>query len=459
MVSHTKYNINLKQQTILNITNLMKKLLLLVTLFISFLTFAQVPQGISYQAIALNGSGAPVVSSNVRVKLSILDATVTGTVLYSETHLKTTNANGLFILTIGQGTVLSGSFNTINWGTNSKFLKVEMDATGGTTYALVGTTQLLSVPYALAADSLVTSPGEGITLVSPNGTPYTLSVNDNGELSLPTSNQPSNSPSDLYLYGTFNSWNAATALHFGGSGGYFYGYKYFTAGTQVKFLTGQNTNVIYGGNGSNGSLTQNGNAITIPSAGFYKITVQDGNYSITSANVVLNTWGGSSEYTMSYNVASGYFYYSYTQSDTFDHYRFIIGGDYYGDNIADGTIEQNGAEIYTSNGEKLFKLYVNFDGTGNYTISSIPTNSYLIGAFQGWNPANGLPMTNTSPGVFQITYNFASATTIKFITALNWNNAYGGSAGVLVSSGNDIPVTAGNHTLTVNYGNMTYTIN
>ena len=132
----------------------MKKTITLAIFFITFLTFAQVPQGISYQAIALNGSGTPVVSSNVRVKLSILDTSATGTVLYSETQLKTTNAQGLFNLIIGQGTVVSGVFASISWGTNSKFLKVEMDATGGTTYAPVGTTQLLTVPYAMHAASV-----------------------------------------------------------------------------------------------------------------------------------------------------------------------------------------------------------------------------------------------------------------------------------------------------------------
>ena len=137
----------------------MKKLLLLSALFISLVTFAQVPQGISYQAIALNGSGTPVVSSNVRVKLSILDTSATGTVLYSETQLKTTNAQGLFNLVIGQGTVVSGVFASISWGTNSKFLKVEMDATGGTTYAPVGTTQLLTVPYAMHAATVASIAG------------------------------------------------------------------------------------------------------------------------------------------------------------------------------------------------------------------------------------------------------------------------------------------------------------
>ncbi len=131
--------------------NIMKNIF--STLFILFSTFifAQVPQGISYQAIALNGSGNPVVSSNVGVRLSVLDVSATGTALYTETHTKTTNAQGLFNLVIGQGTPTAGTFSSINWGTNSKFLKVEMDAAGGTNYTLVGTTQLLSVPYALYA--------------------------------------------------------------------------------------------------------------------------------------------------------------------------------------------------------------------------------------------------------------------------------------------------------------------
>ncbi|MGC4040178.1 MAG: hypothetical protein QM710_05140 [Flavobacterium sp.] len=133
----------------------MKKLLLLSALFISFLAFSQIPQGISYQAIALNGSGNPVASSSVRVKLSILDTSATGTVLYAETQLKTTNAQGLFNLVIGQGTVVSGVFASINWGTNAKYLKVEMDTTGGTAFTAVGTTQLLTVPYAMAAGNIV----------------------------------------------------------------------------------------------------------------------------------------------------------------------------------------------------------------------------------------------------------------------------------------------------------------
>src|SRR6478672_13093563 len=99
----------------------MKKILLLSALLLTLCTFAQVPQGISYQAIALNGSGTAVVSSNVRLRLSILDNSATGTVLYTETHIKMTNAQGLFNLVIGMGTPTSGTFTGINWAVNSTF--------------------------------------------------------------------------------------------------------------------------------------------------------------------------------------------------------------------------------------------------------------------------------------------------------------------------------------------------
>jgi hypothetical protein len=134
--------------------NTMKTFFSTLLILLSTCVFAQVPQGISYQAIALNVSGNPVVSSNVGIRLSVLDNSATGTILYTETQTKTTNAQGLFNLVIGQGTPTSGTFSTINWGTNSKFLKVEIDAAGGSNYVLVGTTQLLSVPYAMTAGNL-----------------------------------------------------------------------------------------------------------------------------------------------------------------------------------------------------------------------------------------------------------------------------------------------------------------
>jgi len=130
----------------------MKKIFLLL-LLTSFAVFAQAPQTISYQAIAYNSSNVPIDGGNVGIKISIMDLVPFGTVLYSESHTKTTNAQGLYDLRIGGGAVLSGTFANIPWGIGNKYLKVELDPTGGTNYTVSGISQFLSVPYALHSGS------------------------------------------------------------------------------------------------------------------------------------------------------------------------------------------------------------------------------------------------------------------------------------------------------------------
>lgn len=126
----------------------MKKYILTLILFsLTFIAYCQVPQGMSYQAVAYNNSGA-IVTTPISLRISILE-TATGTPIYTETHSTTPNLQGVYSLNIGQGTTVTGTFSTINWGNNTKFLKVEMDVANGTNYTLVGTNQLMSVPYAL----------------------------------------------------------------------------------------------------------------------------------------------------------------------------------------------------------------------------------------------------------------------------------------------------------------------
>ncbi|NUM32753.1 MAG: hypothetical protein HUU47_10595 [Bacteroidetes bacterium] len=113
--------------------------------------FAQAPQKLSYQAVIRNTGGALVVSSNIGMKVSILQGSASGTVLYSETYspLPQTNGNGLVTVEIGSGVPSVGTFNGINWANGPIFIKVETDVTGGTSYTISGTHQLLSVPFAL----------------------------------------------------------------------------------------------------------------------------------------------------------------------------------------------------------------------------------------------------------------------------------------------------------------------
>ena len=122
---------------------------LVIYLLVWSVALAQPPQGIPYQAVARNSSGAIMASTGVSIRFSIRDSVATGTILYRETFSVTTSAQGLFSVNIGQGTPVTGAFSGINWGTNSKFLQVELDPAGGSSYIDMGTTQMMSVPYAL----------------------------------------------------------------------------------------------------------------------------------------------------------------------------------------------------------------------------------------------------------------------------------------------------------------------
>jgi uncharacterized protein (TIGR02145 family) len=145
----------------------------LITNYFSLTTSAQAPQGIPYQAIARNASGVAIANTAVKVRFSIRDSIATGPVKYQETHNPTTSALGLFSINVGMGTVVSGSFSGINWGKNAKFLQVELDPAGGGSYADLGTTQMMSVPYSLhskASDAIkmITS-ASGDTLYTGGG--------------------------------------------------------------------------------------------------------------------------------------------------------------------------------------------------------------------------------------------------------------------------------------------------
>ncbi len=137
----------------------MKKLISLFSLliFLSFKTFAQVPHAISYQAIARDATGNELTTQGVGIKISIHTGTPTGTVEYSETHSSTTNQFGLFTLQIGNGTPVVNSFSNIVWSTGTKFLQIELDATGGTNYIDMGTSQLITVPYSLLSEKSLDS--------------------------------------------------------------------------------------------------------------------------------------------------------------------------------------------------------------------------------------------------------------------------------------------------------------
>jgi hypothetical protein len=140
---------------------------LLTFLILTASSFAQAPQKMSYQAVIRNSGGAIVNSTTVGIKISILQGSSTGTVVYAETQLVNTNANGLVSLEIG-----SGTFATIDWANGPYFIKTETDPTGGTNYSIIGVSELLSVPYALFSANTYPGPSgpQGATgLTGPQG--------------------------------------------------------------------------------------------------------------------------------------------------------------------------------------------------------------------------------------------------------------------------------------------------
>ncbi|NQY28012.1 MAG: hypothetical protein HRT69_00905 [Flavobacteriaceae bacterium] len=111
------------------------------------------PQQFNYQAAVRDGSGSVLANTLVNYQISILKGSSSGITSYSETHSATTSSKGLTNLSIGSGTLVSGDFTTIDWANDIYYLQIEADVTGGTSYQKLGTSQLVSVPYALHAKS------------------------------------------------------------------------------------------------------------------------------------------------------------------------------------------------------------------------------------------------------------------------------------------------------------------
>lgn len=131
----------------------MKKLNTLLSSFIITLTLsAQAPEKMNYQAVIRDANNSLVINQLVGMKIQILQGSPTGQAVYTETHTQTSNENGLVTLEIGLGTTIgSGVFSSIDWGIGPYFLKTETDPTGTSNYTISGTSQLMSVPYALHA--------------------------------------------------------------------------------------------------------------------------------------------------------------------------------------------------------------------------------------------------------------------------------------------------------------------
>ncbi|HEX7411109.1 MAG TPA: hypothetical protein VF298_03115, partial [Bacteroidales bacterium] len=135
---------------------------ILASIILMTSVWAQSPEKMSYQAVIRNSSNALVTSTAVGMQISILQGSASGTVVYTETQTPTTNANGLVSIEIGGGV----GFDAIDWANGPYFIKTEVDPAGETNYSITGTSQLLSVPYALHSKTAESITG-GFTEIDP----------------------------------------------------------------------------------------------------------------------------------------------------------------------------------------------------------------------------------------------------------------------------------------------------
>lgn len=197
-----------------------KKIFILFSfVFAGATLFAQAPDKMSYQAVIRNASNTLITSSPVGMRISILQGSATGPAAYIETQTPTTNINGLVSIEIGSGTVVSGVFSSIDWSLGPYFIKTETDPTGGTTYTITGTSQLLSVPYAIHARTAANVP-----------TNVSAFTNDAGYLTAEVDGSTSNELQTI-------SRTGLTVTLSNGGGSYNDSVNVYTAGTGIN-ITG-----------------------------------------------------------------------------------------------------------------------------------------------------------------------------------------------------------------------------
>ena len=153
----------------------MKKILLLMTMVLLLTAegFSQAPGILNYQGVARNSVGNVLVNQNISLRLTIRNLTAAGAVVYQESRAVTTNPFGLFNVQLGSpgASGVTGTIPGVNWAVGAKFIQVEIDPNGGSSFINIGTAQLASVPYSLFA----TTAGDLIL-------PFNKTQNDNGTL-------------------------------------------------------------------------------------------------------------------------------------------------------------------------------------------------------------------------------------------------------------------------------------
>jgi hypothetical protein len=325
--------------------------------------FAQAPGKLSFQAVVRNSSGELLKNSNVGFRIQLLQSTEFGAAVYVETHEGTTNENGLVTLEIGGGTVVTGKLDSIDWKNGPYFLKTEIDPDGGTNYTITGTTQVLSVPYALYAETaglpagmvnLASTPDAGDMLLFDGSHWKALPKGNDGQVLTMVSGMPS--------WKDVSTGNELLALH----------------DPVMEILFKDRT-----GNHNMGITTD----------GKYYYTCNGGDYSVGRINKYTLSGDSITSYPIAidmrsimYNKADGHFYVSGFESNTSERNIYKITS------LATGTFDKvlpNLYDYYQSG------VAMSDDGQFLYAFNKGTLKQYklsdgsLVDTFDGLNYGNG----------------------------------------------------------------------
>lgn len=382
----------------------MKKLYLLLSLsLLAFITHqgkAQAPQGMNYQAVARDAGGVIIANQPISIRLTITDGS-NGQAVYQETHSPTTNQFGLFSLNVGNGTPVSGTFSTINWATTNAWMNVDMDVTGGTNWVTMGSSQFLSVPYALHA---ATAGDNKWTSNSTN-----ISNNNIGNVGI----------------GTTSPGNKLSVIQSGNTGGAAYFSQVNSASPVDAVMIDNNSD----GSSLVCSAYGNGNAgyFAVSNAGSSADAIVAQNNGYGDAIAGIHSGSGVAVYGYQTGIGNAAFFQTNNTANTVNALTSLCNGfgaaAYFANTGATGPALITGAgNVGIGVSSPSAKLHVN--GTFRLTDGSQAQNSVLTGDQYGnasWAPLPTNPSANTG---FRV-YSSSSQTVASGVTTqVSWSEEY-----------------------------------